>query len=95
VIERLTLRAMDPVTGERYHTLYNPPRSQEVKERLWKNPKDSEENVRKLLSQYFAYVEELGDLYTDGQHVNADQDPHTVFECLESMICKPLPKNFS
>lgn len=95
VIERLTLRAMDPVTGERYHTLYNPPRSQEVKERLWKNPKDSEENVRKLLSQYFAYVEELGDLYTDGQHVNADQDPHTVFECLESMICKPLPKSFS
>ncbi|XP_005108850.1 adenylate kinase 8 [Aplysia californica] len=94
VLERLTLRAMDPITGERYHTLYNPPRSQEVKDRLWKNPKDGEENVRKLLSQYFAYVEELSDFYLDGQHVNADQDPHTVFECLESMICKPLPKNF-
>lgn len=94
VIERLTLRAMDPITGERYHTLYNPPRSQDVKDRLWRNPKDNEENVRKLLSQYFAYVEELSDFYVDGQHVNADQDPHTVFECLESMICKPLPKTF-
>jgi len=94
VIERLTLRAMDPITGERYHTLYNPPRSQEVKDRLWKNPADSEESVRKALSQYFAYVEELGDFYLEGQHVNADQDPHTVFECLESMICKPLPKSF-
>jgi len=95
VLERLTLRAMDPVTGERYHMLYNPPRTQEVKERLWKAQKDSEESVRKGLSQYFAYVEELGDFYTEGQHVNADQDPHTVFECLESMICKPLPKSFS
>lgn len=95
VIERLTLQAMDPITGEKYHMLYNPPRSQEVKERLWRNPKNSEENVRKHLSQYFAYVEELSDFYVDGQHINADQDPHTVFEGLESMICKPLPKNFS
>ena len=66
-----------------------------VKDRLWRNPKNSEENVRKHLSQYFAYVEELGDYYVDGQHINADQDPHTVFEGLESMICKPLPKNFT
>ncbi|GFR93133.1 adenylate kinase 8-like [Elysia marginata] len=95
VIERLTLQAMDPITGEKYHMLYNPPRSQEVKDRLWRNPKNSEENVRKHLSQYFAYVEELSDFYVDGQHINADQDPHTVFEGLESMICKPLPKNFT
>ncbi|XP_059148511.1 adenylate kinase 8-like [Physella acuta] len=95
VIERLTLRAMDPITGEKYHMLYNPPINQEVKDRLWKNEKDNEENVRKLLGQFFAYMEELLDFYTEGQHINADQDPHTVFECLESMICKPLPKAFN
>ncbi|KAI8779473.1 adenylate kinase 8-like [Biomphalaria glabrata] len=95
VIERLTLRAMDPVTGEKYHLLYNPPISQEVKDRLWKNEKDSVENVQKNLSQFVAFSEELLDYYTEGQHVNSDQDPHTVFECLESMICKPLPKNFN
>ncbi|CAL1545587.1 unnamed protein product [Lymnaea stagnalis] len=95
VIERLTLRAIDPITGEKYHLLYNPPISQEVKDRLWKNEKDSEENVSKQLSRFYSYTEELLDYYTDCQHVNADQDPHTVFECLESMICKPLPKNFN
>lgn len=95
VIERLTLRATDPITGERYHMLYNPPRTQEIKERLQKHPKDGEDAVRRRLAEYSAYVEELADYYTEGQHVNADQDPHTVFECIESMIVNPLPKRFS
>ncbi|XP_046560875.1 adenylate kinase 8-like [Haliotis rubra] len=95
VLERLTLRATDPITGERYHMLYNPPRTPEVKERLQRFPKDSDNEVRKRLAQYHAYIEEIADFYLDGQHVNADQDPHTVFECLESMIVNPLPKRFN
>jgi hypothetical protein len=27
-------------------------------------------------------------LFPDGVHVNADQDPHTVFECVESRVFK-------
>ncbi|KAK7094985.1 adenylate kinase 8-like [Littorina saxatilis] len=94
VIERLTQRATDPVTGERYHMLYNPPPTQEVKARLDRHPQDQEEAVRKRLAQYHAYVEEISDYYLDAQHVIADQDPHTVFECLESMTVKPLPKRY-
>lgn len=91
VIERLTQRATDPVTGERYHMLYNPPRTQEVKDRLVRHPRDEDAAVHKRLAQYHSYIEELSDYYTDAQHIIADQDPHTVFECLESMIVKPLP----
>ncbi|PVD22287.1 hypothetical protein C0Q70_18096 [Pomacea canaliculata] len=94
VIERLTQRAVDPVTGDQYHMLYNPPRTQEIKDRLVKHPKDSEEEVRKRLMQYHAYVEELVDYYVDAQHMIADQDPHTVFEYLESMTVKPLPRHY-
>ncbi|XP_013418058.1 adenylate kinase 8-like [Lingula anatina] len=94
VIERLTLRATDPITGERYHMLYNPPRTQEVKERLRRAPKDSPEEVQKRLGAYQAFVDELTDYYVDAQHVNADQDPHTVFECLESMMVNPIPQRF-
>ena len=94
VIERLTQRATDPMTGDRYHMLYNPPRTQEVKDRLVYHPKDQEEAVRKRLAQYHAYVEEIADYYLDAQHIIADQDPHTVFECLESMTVKPLPKRY-
>ena len=32
--ERLCLRRLDPVTGEQYHLLYNPPPTQEIKDRL-------------------------------------------------------------
>ena len=51
VMERLTLRATDPVTGERYHMLYNPPRSQEIKERLEIHPCDNEDQVKQLYSE--------------------------------------------
>ena len=92
VMERLTLRATDPITGERYHVLYNPPRTQEVKDRLQIHPCDEEEAVRKRLAEFATYREELSDFYVDAQHINADQDPHTVFECIESMVVNPLPK---
>ncbi|KAL8578917.1 hypothetical protein ACOMHN_001879 [Nucella lapillus] len=94
VLERLTQRATDPMTGDRYHLLYNPPHRQEVKERLVQHPHDTEDAVRKRLAHYHAYVEEITDYYLDAQHVIADQDPHTVFECLESMTVKPLPKRY-
>ena len=48
--------------------------------------------VRRRLAEFTSYCEELADYYDDVQHINADQDPHTVFECLESMIVNPLPK---
>lgn len=52
VVERLTLRATDPVTGERYHMLYNPPRTQDVKDRLQTHAKDSDEKVNSLYSNF-------------------------------------------
>ena len=91
VVERLTQRATDPVSGERYHLLYNPPRTQEVKDRLLFHPKDQDEQVKKRLGTYHAYVEELSDFYDEALHLNADQDPHTVFESIESMVVNPLP----
>ena len=58
------------------------------------HPSDSEEAVRHRMSQWNAYCEELEDMYPDAQRVNADQDPHTVFECIESMLVNQLPKRF-
>ncbi|XP_071801816.1 adenylate kinase 8-like [Asterias amurensis] len=92
VYERLTLRSLDVVTGNQYHALYNPPRTNSIKDRSVQHPTDAEEIVRNRLSQYYAYAEEIADFYEDAQHINADQDPHTVFECVESMLVNPLPK---
>ena len=92
VYERLTLRSLDAVTGDRYHALYNPPRTTDIKERSAQHPMDAEDTIKQRLSNYYAYAEEIADFYEDAQHINADQDPHTVFECVESMLVNPLPK---
>lgn len=92
VIERLSLRSTDPITGERYHLLYNPPRSQEIKSRLIVNAKDAEDAVKIRLAAYRATIDELAEFYVDALHVNAEQDSHHVFESIESMVVKPLPK---
>ncbi|XP_063792828.1 adenylate kinase 8 isoform X2 [Pseudophryne corroboree] len=92
-IERLSLRMTDPVSGERYHSLYKPAPRVEVYKRLQRNPADSEKKVQERLDMYHANAEDLEEFYQDVFHVNADQDPYTVFEFIESCIVKPLPKS--
>jgi len=91
ILERLTLRAVDPISGERYHQLYAPPRNSDIKNRLKTHPEDEETNVLARISEYQAHHEDLKDYYTHGQRVNADQDLQTVFECVESIIVNPVP----
>jgi len=93
VLERLTLKATDPYSGNQYHLLYNPPMTEEIKDRLRVNPKLAEDAVTAHLTEYHAHRDELMDFYSShgAQRVNADQDSHTVFETLEGLIVNPLP----
>ena len=55
--------------------------------------KDLESAVNERMAQYQAYIEDIGEYYEEsGQHINADQDIHTVFECIESIIVNPIPR---
>ncbi|MGH0153917.1 UNVERIFIED_CONTAM: hypothetical protein FKN15_061896 [Acipenser sinensis] len=40
-VERVTFRMTDPVTGQRYHSLYKAAPSQQIQDRLQMNPRDS------------------------------------------------------
>ncbi|MEE6505393.1 hypothetical protein FKM82_005513 [Ascaphus truei] len=91
-MERMSLCVTDPVSGERYHSIYKPAPRIEVHDRLQQNPKDCEQKVQERLDIYHANAEELEEFYQDVIHVNADQDPYTVFEFIESCIVKPIPK---
>ncbi|KAM6237564.1 adenylate kinase 8 isoform 4-T4 [Spheniscus humboldti] len=91
IMERLSQRRIDPVTGERYHTAFRPAPTPEIQARLRQNPRDKEENIEKRVDAYYRNVKELEDFYEDAFYVNADQDPHVVFEFIESCIIKPLP----
>ncbi|KAM6182062.1 adenylate kinase 8 isoform 2-T2 [Erethizon dorsatum] len=92
ILERLTLRRVDPVTGERYHLMYKPPPTLEIQARLLQNPKDSEERVRLQTDLFYRNSMELEQFYKQAITLNGDQDPYTVFEYIESGIINPLPK---
>ena len=92
IMERTTLRYIDSVTGERYHVLFNPPPTQEIRDRLRQKPNDTEENMRNRIADYYANVKSILDCYENiAVHINADQDANTVFESIESAIVNPLP----
>ncbi|XP_035302833.1 adenylate kinase 8 isoform X2 [Cricetulus griseus] len=92
ILERLTLRRTDPVTGERFHLMYKPPPTIEVQARLLQNPKDSEEYIRLRTDLFYRNSGDLEQYYQRAITVNADQDPYTVFEYIESGIINPLPR---
>nr|XP_045229962.1 adenylate kinase 8 isoform X5 [Macaca fascicularis] len=92
IMERLTLRRIDPVTGERYHLMYKPPPTMEIQARLLQNPKDAEEQVKLKMDLFYRNSADLEQLYGSAITVNGDQDPYTVFEYIESGIINPLPK---
>lgn len=95
VMERLTNRQMDKVTGDRFHSVFNPaPAVERVQDRLTQHPRDNEDEVQRRLSRYHTYIEELTDFYVNAQTVPADQDIHTVFEMIESFLVNPIPKKY-
>ena len=72
IIERTTLRFLDPVSGERYHVLFNPPKTEgvddETAEPLIQRDDDKEETVRKRLTVYHEQTKPLVDFYSDPAH---------------------------
>uniref|UniRef100_A0ABK0LNR2 Adenylate kinase 8 n=1 Tax=Rattus norvegicus TaxID=10116 RepID=A0ABK0LNR2_RAT len=92
ILERLTLRRTDPVTGERFHLMYKPPPTIEVQARLLQNPKDSEEYIKLQTDLFYRNSGDLEQYYDRAIIVNGDQDPYTVFEYIESGIINPLPR---
>ncbi|KAL1785921.1 adenylate kinase 8 isoform X1 [Sigmodon hispidus] len=92
ILERMTLRRTDPVTGERFHLMYKPPPTIEVQVRLLQNPKDAEEYIRLRTDLFYRNCGDLEQYYDRAITINGDQDPYTVFEYIESGIINPLPK---
>uniref|UniRef100_A0AAY4EME5 Nucleoside-diphosphate kinase n=1 Tax=Denticeps clupeoides TaxID=299321 RepID=A0AAY4EME5_9TELE len=94
-MERIALRSVDPVTGERYHSVYKPPPSERVQARLRHKPKDSEGQLRIRLKDYWKSAPLLHEFYPDAVNVNAELPPHSIFELLESHVVRRLPRRLS
>ncbi|XP_014881091.1 adenylate kinase 8 [Poecilia latipinna] len=85
-MQRLSLRGTDPVSGERYHAVTQPAPSSEVQDRLQTAPYDGSGAVTQRLRQFRFNCEGLQTIYPDAIHLDADLDPHSVLESLESRL---------
>jgi adenylate kinase len=84
IVERITLKHVDPVSGKSYHLLVNPPLTADIRSRLQQHVDDSEEKVLRKLNKYYSTYNELQRFYEKRSiQVNADQDPKAVFETIE------------
>ncbi|KAI6652154.1 Adenylate kinase 8-like isoform X2 [Oopsacas minuta] len=91
VIERLTLRRIDPITGRTYHTLYNPPPNTRISSRTLVHPQDEADVVTQRIVRFESYQSEIQEMYEMiSKHINGEQDPHAVFECVENFIVNEL-----
>lgn len=107
VIERVSNRRVDPVTGKMYNLIWNAPENAEIAERLLQAPSDQREILREQFDEYEASIKQLLQVYLEMEKqlekptggilvkINADQDIDTVMEYGVSMLIKPVPLNNS
>ncbi|XP_062815258.1 adenylate kinase 8 [Anolis carolinensis] len=91
-VQRLSYRRVDPITGERFHLLLRPASQREVHERLRQHPRDTEEAVRLRVERHQRLSGGLEAFFqgvAPTALLNADQDPQTVFEYIESYLVQP------
>ncbi|XP_072208530.1 adenylate kinase 8 isoform X3 [Excalfactoria chinensis] len=79
------------IIPNRYHTTLRPAPTPKIQARLKQNPKDKEDNIEKDVDFFQRNIRYLEEFYEDAFYVNADQDPHPIFEFIESCIIKPFP----
>ncbi|XP_047448730.1 adenylate kinase 8 [Mugil cephalus] len=85
-LERISQRATDPASGQSFSAVTRATLSSEVQTRLKTRPEDRPQSVTQRLNQYRIHVAALQSVFPDSVHVDANQDPHSVFETLESKL---------
>ncbi|MEF8780297.1 MAG: adenylate kinase [Haloferacaceae archaeon] len=89
LVDRLTGRRVDPETGDIYHTEFDMPEDEEIRERLEQRDDDTEEVVTERLRVYeentapvIDYYRERGDLV----EVDGEASPEEVFDRLCELL---------
>lgn len=71
--------------------MFKPALSKDVHDRLLTHPRDLEEKVKDKVDAYYRLSGGLETFFKDSLSINADQDPQTVLEYIESYVVNPLP----
>lgn len=94
LIQRVTGRRSDPVTGKIYHLKFNPPSNPEVAERLAQRSDDTEEKANVRLQSYYKHAQSIQDHYSSMLNkVDGNRSKSEVFNDVCAIIDAGIPKN--
>eukprot|EP01028_Stygiella_incarcerata_P001329 TRINITY_DN1221_c0_g1_i2.p1 TRINITY_DN1221_c0_g1~~TRINITY_DN1221_c0_g1_i2.p1 ORF type:complete len:469 (-),score=131.11 TRINITY_DN1221_c0_g1_i2:169-1575(-) len=87
VVERISNRRQDPVTGKIYHLVYAPPESDEIASRLTQRSDDSEETVRRRLQNFHRNIGPVMEAYRHVcQTFDGTRKPDEIFKDIKDFI---------
>ena len=85
ILERVTGRRVDPMTGNSYHIKFKAPESKEVAERLVQRKDDTEECVKPRLLNYHANIANVRKHFAHCEiAVDGTAKPHHVWQAIQS-----------
>lgn len=89
LVRRLTGRRLDPETGDIYHTEFNMPDDEDVRDRLVQRDDDTEETVRERLRVFEENTAPVIEFYADFDEfveIDGEGSPDEVWERIEAEI---------
>ena len=87
LVERVTGRRIDPITGKIYHMKFKPPENEEIANRLIQRSDDTEEKIRVRYNDFKSHIDNIQSSYEDKIiHVDGSLSPDEV----SKMIIKYL-----
>lgn len=79
LVERVTGRRTDPITGKIYHLRFSPPENEEVAERLIQRNDDTAEKIIIRYREFHSHIDEIKSCYEDKTvHINGALDAKEV-----------------
>lgn len=87
ILERVTGRRVDPVTGNSYHVKFNPPHTEDVMQRLVQRKDDTEECVKPRLENFHVNIANIREHFSDCEIcVDGTCAPGKVWEQIETQL---------
>ena len=94
LIRRLTGRRVDPETGENYHTEFDMPDDEAVRERLVQREDDAREAVENRLDVFESQTAPVIDRYSNHDgfvEIDGEQHPDEVWEDIKAALDERVP----
>jgi adenylate kinase len=96
LVERVTGRRTDPVTGKIYHMKFNPPESDEVASRLVQRSDDTAEKIIVRYKEFQGHIDAIKSCYLDKMvRIDGSVSQADVSKCVSNILASASKKGIA